>query len=93
MAGLKETVCFIIHGRVQGVFYRDSTRKVARDLGIKGSAVNRSDGSVQVIAKGTPEALKELKVWLTQGPEMALVENVEEVDIENQLEFNDFIIG
>ncbi len=93
MAGLKETVCFIIHGRVQGVFYRDSTRKVARDLGIKGSAVNRSDGSVQVIAKGTPEAVKELKVWLTQGPEMALVENVEEVDIENQLEFNDFIIG
>ena len=93
MAGLKETVCFIIHGRVQGVFYRDSTRKVARDLGIKGSAVNRSDGSVQVIAKGTPEVLKELQAWLRQGPEMALVENVEEVDIENQLEFNDFIIG
>jgi len=93
MAGLRETVCFIIHGRVQGVFYRDSTRKVARDLGIKGSAVNRSDGSVQVIAKGTPEVLKELKAWLRQGPEMALVENVEEVDIENQLEFNDFIIG
>jgi acylphosphatase len=93
MAGLKDTVCFIIHGRVQGVFYRDSTRKVARDLGIKGSAVNRSDGSVQVIAKGTPEVLKELKAWLRQGPEMALVENVEEVDIENQLEFNDFIIG
>ena len=93
MARLKETICFIIHGRVQGVFYRDSTRKVARDLGIKGSAVNRSDGSVQVIAKGTPEVLKELKAWLRQGPEMALVENVEEVDIENQLEFNDFIIG
>jgi acylphosphatase len=93
MAGLKETVCFVVHGRVQGVFFRDGTRKVARDLGIKGSAVNRSDGSVQVIAKGTPEALKELKVWLTQGPKMALVENVEEVDIENQLEFNDFIIG
>ena len=93
MAGLKETVCFVVHGRVQGVFFRDGTRKVARDLGIKGSAVNRSDGSVQVIAKGTPEALKELKAWLRQGPEMALVENVEEVDIENQLEFNDFIIG
>ena len=93
MAGLKETVCFVVHGRVQGVFFRDGTRKVARDLGIKGSAVNRSDGSVQVIAKGTPEALKELKVWLTQGPKMALVKNVEEVDIENQLEFNDFIIG
>ena len=93
MAGLKETVCFVVHGRVQGVFFRDSTRKVARGLGIKGSAVNRSDGSVQVIAKGTPEVLDELKVWLRQGPEMALVENVEEVDIENQLEFNDFIIG
>ena len=93
MAGLKETVCFVVHGRVQGVFFRDGTRKVARDLGIKGSAVNRSDGSVQVIAKGTPEVLKELKAWLRQGPEMALVENVEEVDIENQLEFNDFIIG
>ena len=93
MVELKETVCFVVHGSVQGVFFRDSTRKVARDLGIKGSAVNRSDGSVQVIAKGTPEVLKELKAWLRQGPEMALVENVEEVDIENQLEFNDFIIG
>ncbi len=93
MAGLKETICFIVHGRVQGVFFRDSTRKVARGLGIKGSAVNQSDGSVQVIAKGTQEALEELKAWLRQGPEMALVENVEEVDIENQLEFNDFIIG
>ena len=93
MAGLKETICFIVHGRVQGVFFRDSTRKVARGLGIKGSAVNRSDGSVQVIAKGTPEALEELKAWLRQGPEMALVENMVEVDIENQLEFNDFIIG
>ena len=84
---------FIIHGRVQGVFFRDSTRRVAKKLEIKGLAANQSDGTVLVIADGTQDSLRKLKSWLMVGPDMAKVEKVEEVDIECHQEFNDFTIG
>ena len=84
---------FIIHGRVQGVFFRDSTRRVAKKLEIKGLVANQSDGTVLVIADGTQDSLRKLKSWLMVGPDMAKVERVEEVDIECHQEFNDFTIG
>ena len=84
---------FIIHGRVQGVFFRDSTRRVAKQLDIKGLAANQSDGTVLVIADGTQDSLRKLKSWLMVGPDMAKVERVEEVDIACHQEFNDFTIG
>ena len=84
---------FIIHGRVQGVFFRDSTRRVAKKLDIKGLAANQSDGTVLVIADGTQDSLRKLKSWLMVGPDMAKVERVEEVDIACHQEFNDFTIG
>ena len=84
---------FIIHGRVQGVFFRDSTRRVAKKLEIKGLAANQSDGTVLVIADGTQDSLRKLKSWLMVGPDMAKVERVEEVDIACHQEFNDFTIG
>tara|TARA_Y100001949_G_scaffold140404_1_gene122402 strand:+ start:2795 stop:3076 length:282 start_codon:yes stop_codon:yes gene_type:complete len=93
MSDLKKIARFIIHGRVQGVFFRDSTRQVAKTLDIKGLAVNQSDGTVAVIADGTQDSLRKLKSWLMVGPDMAEVEKVEEVDIECHQEFNDFTIG
>ena len=93
MSDLKKIARFIIHGRVQGVFFRDSTRQVAKTLDIKGLAVNQSDGTVLVIADGTQDSLRKLKSWLMVGPDMAKVERVEEVDIECHQEFNDFTIG
>ncbi len=93
MSDLKKIARFIIHGRVQGVFFRDSTRQVAKTLDIKGLAVNQSDGTVAVIADGTQDSLRKLKSWLMVGPDMAEVEKVEEVDIECLKEFNDFTIG
>ena len=84
---------FIIHGRVQGVFFRDSTRRVAKKLDIKGLAANQSDGTVLVIADGTQDSLRKLKSWLMVGPDMAKVERVEEVDIACHQEFNDFTIS
>ena len=84
---------FIIHGRVQGVFFRDSTRRVAKKLEIKGLAANQSDGTVLVVADGTQDSLRKLKSWLMVGPDMAKVERVEEVDIACHQEFNDFTIG
>ena len=86
------TRCFIVHGRVQGVFYRDSTRKEALKREITGSAENLNDGTVKVIVQGLERPIHELKLWLLEGPEMAEVIKVDEVDIEDDLEFNNFSI-
>jgi len=87
------TRCFKITGRVQGVFFRDSTQSKATGLGLTGSATNLADGSVRVIAQGNESEINELLHWLQVGPEMSVVERVDEVDIEDDLEFNDFTVG
>ena len=68
---------FTVHGRVQGVWFRDSTRREAERLGIAGYAINLSDGKVEVLACGEPAALSELQAWLHHGPPMARVTKVE----------------
>jgi acylphosphatase len=73
---------FTIKGRVQGVFFRDSTRRVAESLDITGHAINLSDGSVEVLACGETEALDKLANWLEDGPRMATVTEVVEHDAE-----------
>ena len=64
--------CFI-SGRVQGVFFRDSTRQQAQRLNITGFAKNLADGRVEVLAFGNKIALLQLKQWLHQGSLMASV--------------------
>ena len=71
-----ETARFLVSGRVQGVFYRASTRNEAARLGLAGSARNLDDGRVEVIASGPEEALSVLERWLWQGPPSARVEDV-----------------
>ncbi len=75
---------FLVTGRVQGVFFRASTREQALRLGLAGSAVNRPDGSVEVIASGDTAALAELERWLRQGPSSARVENVARENLPDQ---------
>ena len=72
-----ETRRFTVHGRVQGVWFRDSTRREAQRLGIAGYAKNLQDGNVEVLAAGSPAALDELQQWLHQGPPMARVTRVD----------------
>ena len=84
---------FLISGRVQGVFFRDSTKKEALKLGLQGSAVNQSDGRVKVCLRGESEDIDLLERWLHKGPELARVESVIEVDIDQQLELNGFKVG
>ena len=67
---------FLVSGKVQGVFFRASTRERALDLGLNGRATNLPDGRVDVIAEGTAAALDALEVWLHQGPPAARVESV-----------------
>jgi len=69
---------FIVRGKVQGVFFRASTRDVASRLGLTGHAVNRQDGSVEVLACGDADAIQSLRKWLHQGPRMARVDSVHE---------------
>ena len=84
---------FLIFGRVQGVFFRDSTKKEALKLGLNGSAVNLPDGTVKVCLNGESEDIDLLERWLQIGPELAQVESVIEVDIDQQLELNGFKVG
>lgn len=66
-----------ISGRVQRVYFRESTRRQAEPLGLSGHAVNLADGRVEVVAFGDPEALDRLQAWLRQGPRMARVDGIE----------------
>ena len=67
---------FNVRGRVQGVFFRASTRNEAQRLGLTGYAKNLPDGSVEVLACGTLPALDELERWLHAGPPAARVDAV-----------------
>jgi acylphosphatase len=73
----------LVSGRVQGVFYRASTRDRARSLGVTGYARNLPDGRVEVLACGQAAPVEELCRWLWQGPPAARVDSVdvEEVPI------------
>ena len=82
----------IVSGIVQGVWFRDSTRRKANELNIKGHAINRSDGSVEVLACGEAAELKILMDWLWQGPEMARVTSVKCNSVPDQTCY-DFKIG
>ena len=70
---------YIIHGRVQGVFFRDSTRRKALELGLGGWVRNRSDGTVEAVVQGPEGAVAELAQWFRAGgPRSARVDRVEE---------------
>jgi acylphosphatase len=67
---------FLVGGKVQGVFFRASTREQALKLGLRGYAKNLPDGRVEVLAEGGQRALDALERWLHVGPPMARVDSV-----------------
>ncbi len=67
----------IVRGRVQGVWFRESTRRRAVELGIEGWVRNRSDGSVEAEFIGEPEAVADALRFVETGPEFARVDLVE----------------
>lgn len=75
---------FVVSGRVQGVFFRASTRAQAERLGLSGYARNLADGRVEVLACGKSEALDALERWLWQGPPAAEVTAVEREPAEER---------
>ena len=74
-----------VKGKVQGVFYRASTKDKAMELGVRGFVKNMPDGSVYLEAEGETEALEQLVEWCQKGPDKAIVEEVsrEEGEIKN----------
>ena len=65
-----------VSGKVQGVFYRQSTLEIANQLGVKGFVKNESNGNVYIEAEGAEENLKQLIEWCRKGPSRANVSEV-----------------
>ncbi|MGI9203401.1 MAG: acylphosphatase [Woeseiaceae bacterium] len=73
---------FRVSGRVQGVFYRDSTRAFATPRNLQGHAINLADGDVEVRVCGANCEIEELRSWLWHGPQRADVHEVVEQEVE-----------
>lgn len=83
-----------VSGRVQRVFFRESTRRQALGLGLTGYAVNLADGRVEVAAQGRPEALDQLEAWLQKGPRTARVDGLERfTPLASRLGTEGFVTG
>lgn len=66
----------LITGKVQGVFYRASAKKIADELGIKGWIRNLPDGNVEALVEGEPAMLNRFIAWCHKGPDGAIVKEV-----------------
>jgi acylphosphatase len=69
--------CVVVHGRVQGVFFRDTCRREARQAGVTGWVRNREDGAVEACFEGDPAAVEAMVRWAQRGPSGAVVTNVD----------------
>jgi len=83
------TICIHawVTGRVQGVWYRQSTLEEAERAGLVGWVRNLEDGSVEALLQGEERAVRHVEAWLSQGPELATVAEVrtEEEDVQDEL--------
>lgn len=82
----------LVSGRVQGVYFRQTTRQQARRLGLWGWVRNRPDGRVEVWAQGDEAALERFVNWLWEGPPRASVTGVESADVPPDPSLQDFLV-
>jgi acylphosphatase len=75
---------FLVIGKVQGVYFRHSTRLEARRLLLRGTARNLPDGSVEVHVQGPAAAVEELRAWLHRGPAQARVQEVRDATLPGE---------
>ena len=71
---------FFVQGRVQGVFFRDTTRRQAEKLKLRGYAINLPDGRVEIVAAGDAGKIEALERWLWVGSAQSSVSGVERLD-------------
>jgi acylphosphatase len=72
----------VVRGNVQGVFFRDSCRRAAASRGVAGWVTNRSDGAVEAVFEGEPDAVSSMVDWCSRGPRGAGVDSVDEATEE-----------
>jgi len=89
---MKLRIHAFVSGIVQGVFFRSETRRIAKNLAIKGWVKNLPDGRVEVVAEGEKDDIENLIEFLKQGPASARVDNVDVETEEYRGEFEDFTI-
>ena len=83
----------VISGRVQGVWFRASTKEKAEKLGLTGWVMNTNDGKVEALFQGEEKILLEMLSWCHQGPPNSKVENVEIIKQQQSTNvFDDFSI-
>ena len=70
----------VVHGLVQGVFFRDTVRRQAQSRGVAGWVRNNRDGTVEAVFEGEPEAVERLVAFMHEGPRGAIVERVDVTD-------------
>ena len=68
----------VVHGAVQGVFFRDTCRRQASSRGVAGWVANRPDGAVEAVFEGEPDAVSSMVDWCSEGPRGADVDSVDE---------------
>ena len=73
---MQQTVSIIVKGKVQGVYYRQSTCEKANEFRITGTVKNLDNGDVEIIATGLTEQLNQFTEWCRQGPRRAVVTSV-----------------
>ncbi|MFT3824568.1 MAG: acylphosphatase [Chitinophagaceae bacterium] len=86
-----QTFSIIVTGKVQGVYYRQSTKEKALELGLTGIVQNQPDGSVHIMATGTGAQLNQLVAWCKQGPSRAVVTGVQ-VEVKEPHGFDGFSV-
>jgi acylphosphatase len=72
----------VVHGHVQGVFFRDSTRRLAEREGVAGWVRNRADGAVEAVFEGEPHGVERLVAFVGEGPRDAQVDRAEVTEEE-----------
>lgn len=72
----------VVHGRVQGVFFRDTARRHADSRGVSGWISNRPDGAVEAVFEGEPDAVESMLRFCREGPRGATVERVDVTEEE-----------
>ena len=72
----------VITGKVQGVFFRDTCARRARAERVAGWVRNRADGAVEAWFEGDPQAVENLLTWCREGPRRAVVEGVDQREVE-----------
>lgn len=74
----------VVHGQVQGVFFRQSAQDAAGEYGVAGWVRNRDDGAVEMVVEGEDDAVERMVAWAREGSPQAEVRDVEVTDTEPQ---------